>query len=283
MLGVGRHGHEFYPHQPLLKAGTDVSKTTSVLYRKEKDIAQITLNRPETLNSMNRDLLQELASILDLAKADDAVKAVIITGAGDRAFSAGADISFLNQASALEVRELAQMAVAVNNKIETLGRVVIAAINGHALGGGLELAESCMLRVAVRPASLGHPEVRIGAVAGFGGTSRLPRLIGKGRAAELLLTGRVVTAAEALQMGLIKVVESEDLMTETERLLHEILSQSSLAVRMTWEAIHRGLNLTLEESKLLGADYFGLVACTEDFRAGTRAFLEKTSPSFRGR
>ena len=255
-----------------------------VLYHGEKGIARIILNRPEALNAMNKDVLQQLASLLDKARGDDAVKAVIITGTGEKAFSAGADIKFLNEASPLEVRELAHMAVSVNNKIETLGKVVVAALNGYALGGGLELAEACMLRVAVRHARLGHPEVRIGAIAGFGGTTRLPRLIGKGRATELLLTGRLVTAEEALQIGLVhRVVKPEDLLSETESLVREILSQSAIAVRMTWEAIHRGLNLTLEESTLLGADYFGLVASTEDFRAGTKAFLEKTSPSFRGR
>lgn len=261
-----------------------MAQTKSVLYHEEKGIARITFNRPEALNAMNKDLLQDLASSLEVAKADDAVKAVIVTGGGDRAFSAGADIRFLNQASALEVRELAQMAVSVTSKIETLGKIVVAAINGPALGGGLEIAEACMLRVAVRGARLGHPEVRIGAVAGFGGTTRLPRLIGKGRATELLLTGRVVTAEEALAMGLVnKVVEPAVLIPETEKLLYEILSQSPLAVRMTWEAIHRGLNLNLEESTLLGADYFGLVASTEDFRTGTKAFLEKRSPSFSGK
>ena len=162
--------------------------------------------------------------------------------------------------------------------------MVVAAINGYALGGGLELAEACMLRVAVRDARLGHPEVRIGAIAGFGGTTRLPRLIGKGRAAELLLTGRLVTAEEALRTGLVnRVVEPENLLSETENIVLETLSQAPVAVRMTWEAIHRGLNLTLEESTLLGADYFGLVASTEDFREGTKSFLEKTNPSFRGR
>ena len=255
-----------------------------VLYHGEKGIARIILNRPEALNAMNKDVLQQLASLLDKARGDDAVRAVIITGTGEKAFSAGADITFLNQASPLEVRELAHMAVSVNNKIETLGKVVVAALNGYALGGGLELAEACMLRVAVRHARLGHPEVRIGAIAGFGGTTRLPRLIGKGRATELLLTGRLVTADEALQIGLVhRVVEPQDLLAETESLVREILSQSPIAVRMTWEAMHRGLNLTLDESTLLGADYFGLVASTEDFRAGTKSFLDKTSPSFRGK
>jgi enoyl-CoA hydratase len=249
-----------------------------VLYREEKEIARIIFNRPDALNALDKELLEQVAFLLERARAADAVKAVIITGAGEKAFSGGADIRFLHQASPLEVRELARMAVSVNHKIETLGKVVVAAINGYALGGGLELAEACMLRVAVRHARLGHPEVRIG------GTSRLPRLIGKGRAAELLLTGRLVTAEEALQIGLVnRVVEPENLLSETENLVLEILSRSAIAVGMTWEAIHRGLNLTLEESTLLGADYFGLVAATEDFRAGTQSFLEKTCPSFMGR
>ena len=141
-----------------------------------------------------------------------------------------------------------------------------------------------MLRVAVRHARLGHPEVRIGAIAGFGGTTRLPRLIGKGRATELLLMGRLVAAEEALQIGLVsRVVEPENLLAETETLVLEILSQAPISVRMTWEAIHRGLNLTLEESALLGADYFGLIAATEDFQEGTKSFLEKIAPTFRGR
>lgn len=269
---------------PALKGEANMLEKEPVLYHEEKGIARIILNRPGALNAVNKDLLQQLASLLDKVRVDDAVKAVIITGTGEKAFSAGADIAFLHQASPLEVRDLARIAVSVNNKIETLGKVVVAAMNGFALGGGLELAEACMLRVAVRHARLGHPEVRIGAIAGFGGTTRLPRLIGKGRAAELLLTGRLVTAEEALQIGLVhRVVEPENLLSETESLVLEILSHSAIAIRMTWEAIHRGMNLTLEESALLGADYFGLVASTDDFRAGTKAFLEKTSPSFRGR
>jgi enoyl-CoA hydratase len=254
-----------------------------VLYGEETGIARITFNRPAALNAMNQDLLQQLAAVLDKVRTNDAVKAVIITGTGE-AFSAGADIKFLNQALPLQVREFAQLAVSINHKIETLGKVVVAAMNGYALGGGLELAEACMLRTAVRQAWLGHPEVRIGAIAGFGGTTRLPRLIGKGRASELLLTGRLVTAEEALQVGLVnKVLEPEKLLSETENLVREILSQSPIAVRMTWEAIHRGMNMTLEESTLLGADYFGLVASTEDFREGIKSFLEKNTPSFKGR
>jgi enoyl-CoA hydratase len=229
-------------------------------------------------------VLAQLSRLLDEVSTNQGVKALIITGSGNRAFSAGADIRFLNQATALDVREFARLAVLVNHKIETLGKVVVAAINGYALGGGLEMAESCMIRVAGRNAKLGHPEVRIGAVAGFGGTTRLPRLVGRGRAAELLLRGRIVAADEALQIGLVQsVVETEKLLTETETVVREILAHSPIAVKLTWEAVHRSLNMTLEESALLGADYFGLVASTDDFRVGTKAFLEKKQPSFTGR
>jgi enoyl-CoA hydratase len=254
-----------------------------VLYHAEEGIGRITLNRPGALNALNTDVLGRLTSVLDETGADDAVGAVVITGSGERAFSAGADIRYLNRATPLQVRDFARMAVEVTGKIETLGKPVVAAINGDAFGGGLELAEACALRVAVRGARLGHPEVRIGAVAGFGGTTRLPRLIGKGRAAEYLLTGRPMGAEEALRVGLLNgITEAETLLKETEALVREILAQAPIAVRMTWEAVHRGLGLTEEESALLGADYFGLVAATEDFREGTRAFLEKGDPSFRG-
>ncbi|MED4729781.1 enoyl-CoA hydratase-related protein [Aneurinibacillus migulanus] len=261
-----------------------MSNKDIVLYTEEKGIAKITLNRPEVLNALNRDVLEQLSSIMDRIKIDDSVKAVILTGAGEKAFSAGADIQFLNKATPLEVRDLARLAVTVNNKIESLGKVVVAAINGLALGGGLELAESCTLRFSASHARLGHPEVRIGAIAGFGGTTRLPRLIGKGRAVELLLTGNSISADEAYRIGLVnRIVEPDKLLLEAETLILEILSQAPLAVKMTWEAIHRGCNLTLEESSLLGADYFGLIASTEDFREGTKSFLEKTKPSFKVR
>lgn len=254
-----------------------------ILYRESDGIAWVTLNRPKALNAMNPELLRDLAALLDRIKADSAVKGVIITGSGD-AFSAGADIRILNRSTPLEVRDFARLAVAVNHRVETLGKVVIAALNGYTLGGGLELAESCMLRVAVRGAMLGHPEVRIGAVAGFGGTTRLPRLVGKGRAAEMLLTGRLITADEALRIGLVnQVVEPDALLSQAETLSREILSQSPLAVKLTWEAIHHGLNVSLEEAAALGADCFGLIAASDDFRIGTKAFLEKKSPSYTGR
>jgi enoyl-CoA hydratase len=260
-----------------------MAENEPVLYREADGLAWITFNRPKALNALNPETLHELSALLDRLKVDAAVKGVILTGTGD-AFSAGADIRLLNRSTPLEVREFARLAVAVNHQIETLGKVVVAAINGYALGGGLELAEACMLRVAVGGAMLGHPEVRIGAVAGFGGTTRLPRLIGKGRAAELLLTGRLITAEEALRLGLVnQVVERDALLAQTETLMREVVAQAPLAVKLTWDAIHHGLNVTLEESAALGADCFGLIAASEDFRIGTKAFLEKKTPAFTGR
>lgn len=254
-----------------------------LLYQEQNGVARVTLNRPTVHNALNKELLEQLASLFNEIKTHDSVRAVIVTGAGQHAFSAGADIKFLNQATSLDIRDFARLAVSVEHQIETLGKVVIAAINGYALGGGLELAEACTLRVAAHHAKLGHPEVRIGAIA-FGGTTRLPRLIGKGRAAELLLTGELIDARQAQQMGLVnRTVEMKNLLAEAENLARSILSHAPVSTRLTWEAIHRGLDLTLEESTLLGADYFGLVASTEDFREGTKAFLDKGTPSYTGR
>lgn len=254
-----------------------------VRYAERDGIARIVLDRPEAMNAMDEALLLALEAALEWAKDDDAAKAVVFTGAGS-AFCAGADIRWLHAAAPLAVRELARTAVRVNERIESLGKITVAALNGHAFGGGLELAEACALRVADPAARLGHPEVRIGAIAGFGGTTRLARLVGKGRAAELLLTGRSVTAQEALQIGLVqRVAAPGGTLDEAEALVREILSGAPIAVAMTWEALHRGASLGADESARLGADYFGLVAATEDFREGTRAFIGKTAPGFAGR
>lgn len=261
-----------------------MAEIESVLYHESDGIAFITLNRPDAVNALNIEVLERLATLLDKVKASDSAKAVIFTGAGTTAFSAGADIRYLSQATPLGVREFSRLALRVNHQIETLGKLVVAALNGYALGGGLELAESCMIRVAVRSARMGHPEVKIGAVAGFGGTTRLPRLVGRGRAAELLLRGRVVAADEALQIGLVhSLVEPENLLTEAAALVNDVLEQSPIAVQLTWEALHRGLNMTLEESTALGADCFGLAASSDDFRIGTKAFLEKKKPAYTGK
>ncbi|WP_426340583.1 enoyl-CoA hydratase-related protein [Pseudoduganella sp. S-14] len=253
----------------------------TVLYGESAGIAVIALNRPDALNALDLPTLQRLEEMLDMAAASSAADAVVLTGTGSKAFSAGADIKYLSQASPLEVREFARLAVRITHRIENLGKIVVAALNGHALGGGLELAEACMIRIAASHAKLGHPEVRIGAVAGFGGTTRLARLVGKGRAAEMLLRGRIIDAEEALRIGLVQQVASPDALMDAARaILVEILDQSPDAVRLTWEALHRGMNMTLEESAGLGADYFGLVAATENFRIGTEAFVKKVAPDY---
>ena len=261
-----------------------MTESELVLYAEEDGLAWLTLNRPRAMNALSPEMLVALLRALECAAAAPDVQAVVLTGAGERAFSAGADIAFLHAADALAVRELARTAVAVTRRIETLGKVVVAAINGYALGGGLEIAEACTLRVAARGARLGHPEVRIGAIAGWGGTTRLPRLVGRTRAAEMLLTGAMVDADEAYRIGLVnRVVEPAELRAEVERLVRSVLAHSPAAVRLTWEAMQRGLELSVEESALLGADYFGLVAATEDFRAGTHAFVHGGRPAFQGR
>jgi enoyl-CoA hydratase len=257
--------------------------THSVLFDIRNGVAWLTINRPEALNALDLDVLRRLRDLLDAIKADDKVRAVILTGSGRTAFSAGADIRYLSTATPMQVRTFAQLAIEVAHRIETLGKVVVAALNGYTFGGGLEIAEPCAIRIAARSARLGHPEVKIGAVAGFGGTTRLARLVGRGRAAEMLLRGRAVLSEEALQIGLVQfVVDDERLLAEAEAIVREILALSPSAVRLTWEALHRGLNMTMEESAALGADFFGLVASTEDFRIGTTAFVEKRTPAYVG-
>lgn len=247
-----------------------------LLIERRGDTVCLTLNRPSVLNAINRELLLALKKELISIQTDPEVRAVILTGSGDKAFSAGADIGYLYQASPLEVRELARLAVSVNQCLESLNKITMALINGYALGGGLELAESCMLRLAVPSARFGHPEVKIGAVAGWGGTTRLPRLIGKARATELLLTGGMVDAEKALEYGLInRVTEPDTLRNEGEKLLEEVLANPAEAVNLTWQAIHRGLDASIDESARLGADFFGLVASTEEFRERTGAFLRR--------
>lgn len=260
-----------------------MNSNSVVLYEKRGSVVHLTLNRPEALNALSLEILTRLSALLDEVRRDESVRAVIITGAGSKAFSAGADIKYLSQSTPMKVREFSQLAVTVTNQIENLGKVVVAALNGYTFGGGLEIAESCMIRIASKSSRLGHPEVSIGTVAGFGGTTRLARLVGRGRAAEMLLRGRNVTADEALQIGLVQfVVDDDRLMAETEVIVDDILAKSPSAVRLTWEALHRGLNMTLEESAALGADFFGLVASTDDFRIGTQAFVDKTRPRYVG-
>jgi len=256
---------------------------SQILYGIRKNIAYIFFNRIEAMNAINQEMLDALDKALDKAAEDDMARAVIITGKGDKAFSAGADIRKLNNSMPVEIREAAKVAIRINKKIEDFQKPVIAAINGIAMGGGLEIAEACLIRIAVKGARMGHPEVKIGTIAGWGGTTRLPRLVGRSRAEEMLLTGRAITAEEALNIGLVhKVVDPKELIDESVAITWEILNAGPIAVRMTIEAIRKGLSSSVEGSLAFGAEFMARTSMTEDFKEGTSAFLEKRKPNFRG-
>ncbi|WP_434514448.1 enoyl-CoA hydratase/isomerase family protein [Dechloromonas sp. ARDL1] len=255
----------------------------SVLFDIRESIALLTINRPEAMNALDPGVLSCLARQLDRVKADPRIAAVIVTGAGGKAFSSGADIKYLSAATPSAIHAFSRQAGALANRIETLGKIVVAAINGHAYGNGLELALSCALRVAGRSSRFGHPDIRHGVVAGSVGISRLARLVGRGRATELLLCGHILLAEEACQIGLINAVVDDDrLIAEAEAMTRDILALSPAALRYTWEACCRGFDLPPAESAELGADLLGRCATTEDFRIGTQAFVDKTKPVFVG-
>jgi enoyl-CoA hydratase len=253
--------------------------------RLERDgpVAVLTVNRPAVLNALNTPTTDELRhAILDL-KHDASVRVVIITGAGEKAFIAGADINELAALRPTEGKEHAQRGQHVFDLIENMGKPVIAAINGFCLGGGCELAMACTLRIAADTARIGQPEINLGIVPGYAGSQRLPRLVGKGVALDLLLTGRQVKADEALAIGLVnKVVPAAQLMTAAKELAAELASKAPIAVRYIIEAVNRGLEIPFDKAQIHEATLFGLVASTADMREGTRAFLEKRKAQFTG-
>ena len=247
-------------------------------------VATITISRPEKLNALNGETLDELRKAFDEIARDDAIGGVILTGAGDKAFVAGADISELAGLDPVAAREHALRGQGLCSLIEELGKPVVAAVNGFALGGGCELAMACTLRVASEKARFGQPEVKLGVIPGFGGTQRLGRLVGRGSALELLLTGDLIDAGEAHRIGLVnRVVPAAEVMQESRALLDRILAQGPLAVRYVMEATHHGLEMPLEEGLFLEANLFGVTFGTEDMKEGTAAFLEKRAPDFKGR
>jgi enoyl-CoA hydratase len=247
-------------------------------------VALLTIDRPKVLNALDSATLDELRRALLACRQEDGIRAVVITGAGDRAFVAGADIGELAAQTPAGGREHALRGQHVLDLLEHLGKPVIAAINGYALGGGCELAMACTLRIAADTARLGQPEINLGLIPGYAGTQRLARLVGAGRALELLLTGDHITAAEAHRIGLVnRVVPAADLMTEALALAMRLAGQAPLASRYIIDAVHRGLDMPLREAQAFEATLFGLVSSTEDMREGTRAFLEKRKPSFKGR
>ena len=247
-------------------------------------VAFLTINRPDKMNALNADVVGELGAAADEIATREDIAGAIVTGAGPKAFVAGADIGELAPLAPFEAKAVALRGQEVCRKIETCGKPVVAAVNGFALGGGCELAMACHIRVASEKARFGQPEVKLGLIPGYGGTQRLPRLVGKGRALDMILTGRMVGAEEALQMGLVnKVVAPEQVLEEAEKMLRGILTMGPVALRLSIEAVDQGFDMSLEDGLKLEANLFGLVAASEDKAEGTKAFLEKRDPEFTGK
>lgn len=252
----------------------------NILYEKKDGIAYVWFNRPAVLNAVNNATLNDLRAALEDARDDVSIHGVILTGAGDKAFAAGADISFLSQLSAVEAEQSSRFIQDTLGLLETLGKPVIAAVNGFALGGGCEAAIACTIRIASEHAKFGQPEVKLGLLPGGGGTQRLPRLVGTGRALQLILTGDIIGAEEAYRIGLVnEVVPAAELIARAETILKTIAANAPLAIRYSLQAA----NAREGEGFALEASYFGLLAGTEDKKEGTSAFLEKRAPQFRGR
>ena len=256
----------------------------NLIVEQDNRVAVITINRPKVLNALNTPTLDELRRALLELKHDEAVRVVIITGAGDKAFVAGADINELALLAPTTGRDHALAGQHVFDLIENLGKPVIAAINGYALGGGCELAMACTLRVAADTAKIGQPEINLGIIPAYAGTQRLARLVGKGKAMEIILTGAPITAADAERIGLVNRVEkASELMTAVRALAAHLATQAPVAMRYIIAAVNQGLEMPFAEGAVFEATLFGLVASTDDMREGTRAFLEKRKPEFQGR
>jgi enoyl-CoA hydratase len=256
----------------------------NLLVESRDGITFVTINRPDKLNALNDRTVEELDLAFAAISADPGTRGVILTGAGDKAFVAGADIAELATQSPVDGKERSIRGQRVLDRIERLGKPVVAAVNGFALGGGCELAMACHVRIAASTAKLGTPEVKLGIMCGYAGTQRLPRLVGKGRALEMLLTGEMVDAAEALRIGLVnRVVPREALMAEAEALLRKMMANGPISLRFTLEAVHDGLEVGFDEAQRQEATLFGLICTTEDMKEGTKAFLEKRPARFQGK
>lgn len=253
-------------------------------YELTDGIATITVNRPKALNALNGATLRELGAVVDRAAADTHVRVLIITGAGDKAFVAGADIKELSELSPLEAARHAAMGQSVFGRLEAVGKPSIAAINGFALGGGLELAMACTLRLAADTARMGLPEITLGLIPGFAGTQRLPRLVGQGRALEMVLTGGMIPAERAATIGLVnEVVEAAGLMDRARALAGQLKGFSAATLGLAEATVREGMEIGFEQAVALEAARFGVAFATEDAREGMNAFMEKRKPAFQGR
>lgn len=256
----------------------------NLLFDIKDQIAYITFNRPKVLNALNRRMVEELGDALGKAGGDAAVRVLILTGSGEKSFVAGADINELAQRTPVDGKDFSLFGQEVFHRLETMGKPSIAAINGFALGGGCELALSCTMRIASKNARLGQPEVKLGIIPGYGGSQRLARLCGKGIAHELILTGEMISADEALRIGLVnRVVEPQELISTAEAIAKKIIANAPLAVQLAMDAIERGMEMPQEQGLFLEAALFGLCCATEDMREGTRAFVEKRQAQFKGK
>ncbi len=256
----------------------------NIIYEKKGAIAYVTVNRPKVLNALNMATMEELRVAFTAARNDAEVRVVILTGAGEKAFVAGADIGELQKHDAIAGKEYTHKGQAVLELIENLGKPVIACINGFALGGGCELAMACTMRLASDNAKFGQPEVKLGIIPGYGGTQRLPRLVGKGLAMQLVLAGEMIPASEAHRIGLVnEVVQQAELVARAEAIAHKIVANAPLAVQFAMEAVNKGMEMTLHEGLYLEATLFGVCCATQDKTEGTTAFLEKRPAQFKGR
>jgi enoyl-CoA hydratase len=256
----------------------------TVLYEKKGPIAYVTLNRPQVLNALNRQATKDLRTAFEHARDDAAVRGVILTGSGDKAFIAGGDIGEISKFTAVQSEEYTRDGQAVLDLIENLGKPVIAAINGFALGGGCETAMACTIRLATEKAKFGQPEVKLGILPGYGGTQRLPRIVGKGVALQLILTGDLISAQEAYRIGLVnEIVPVAELIPRAEAILAKIGSNAPLGIKFALEAVNKGMETSQAEGLVIEAAFFALCVGTEDRKEGTTAFLEKRLPRFEGR
>ncbi len=256
----------------------------NIKFEKRDQIAYVTVNRPDKLNALNMATMEELRSAFHTIKGADDIRVVIFTGAGEKAFIAGADINELAKHNPVEAKEYTHRGQSVLNLIENCGKPVIACINGFALGGGCEIAMACTMRLASENAKLGQPEVKLGIIPGYGGTQRLPRLVGKGLAMQLVLAGEQITAQEALRIGLVnEVVPQGELISRAEAIAKKIIANAPLAVQYAMEAVNKGMEMTLAEGLFLEATLFGVCCATEDKKEGTTAFLEKRAAQFKGK